>query len=341
MMIAKRINFIDSLKGLAILFVVWGHSIQYLRDGSDFFHNPIIEFLYSFHLPLFFMISGFFFNSSIKLNFKEFLYKKSIQLLLPCLIWAILFESIHLIQSDRIDWIQSIKTIVFPTMWPIWFLKELFLSYILVYLSYKISSKKLIAFTMCLVFVLIAPKCNYQRFLLPMFLAGILLNDFYQYFVNHLKFTLFLSGFVFLVCLLFWDGNFTIYETEFPEIINIRTFSFDFANIDISLFRLITGLYGSIFWFLLFMKTYNNNTIYSLLSKIGIQTLSIYILQVIILENIVNRILNFPAVNLWIYNLIITPFITLLIIILCIGISRIISKNKYLSIFLLGSSAKK
>lgn len=81
----QRIEYIDALKGLAIFFVLWGHSLQYLKNEADFFHNPIFEFIYSFHMPLFFMISGFFFNSSLKLNFKEFIYKKTIQLLLPCI----------------------------------------------------------------------------------------------------------------------------------------------------------------------------------------------------------------------------------------------------------------
>ena len=72
----KRIEFIDSLKGFAILLVLWGHSIQYLCSGIDFFQNFIFKIIYSFHMPLFFLISGFFFHSALKLHFKDFFLKK-------------------------------------------------------------------------------------------------------------------------------------------------------------------------------------------------------------------------------------------------------------------------
>ncbi len=86
----KRIEYIDALKGFAIFIVIWGHSLLNLKNGYDFFHNPVFEFIYSFHMPLFFMLSGFFFRSSLKLNMKEFFFKKSIQLLWPWIVWGLI-----------------------------------------------------------------------------------------------------------------------------------------------------------------------------------------------------------------------------------------------------------
>lgn len=70
MMINKRINWIDQLKTMAIFFVLWGHF-----GYSDDFKTSLI---YSFHMPLFFIISGFLFKPhkqsltmSIKENFKS------------------------------------------------------------------------------------------------------------------------------------------------------------------------------------------------------------------------------------------------------------------------------
>lgn len=340
-MISKRIEFIDSLKGITIFFVIWGHSIQYLRNGSVFFHNPIFEFIYSFHMPLFFMISGFFFKSSLKLNLKEFLYKKGIQLLLPCFIWGILFVGFDMIKNQAFNWDYIVNKLVNPLHWPFWFLKELFLSYFLVYASYKVSRKKWIALTISLCIVLISPYCGFQRFLLPMFIAGILLKDNYQYLYQHLKLILFSSGFVFFVCLYFWTGDDTIYIAEFPKMFNPSTFSFNFTNINISVFRLITGLSGSLFWFLLFQKIYRKNWMHSQLQKAGILTLNIYVLQATLLENIANKTLNFRMPNLYVYNFIITPLISVLIILVCIGLSTILSKNKIVALLLFGISEKK
>jgi fucose 4-O-acetylase-like acetyltransferase len=83
-----RIEYVDTLKCFAIFCVLWGHAMQYLKGSYDFFHNPMFEFIYSFHMPLFFIVSGLFFKSSLKLNFKDFTLKKGLQLLLPCIVWA-------------------------------------------------------------------------------------------------------------------------------------------------------------------------------------------------------------------------------------------------------------
>jgi len=60
-----RNDFIDFLKGLSIFFVLWGHCIQYLTLGQwDFFEDKAFIFIYSFHMPLFIMISGYLFYES-------------------------------------------------------------------------------------------------------------------------------------------------------------------------------------------------------------------------------------------------------------------------------------
>ena len=47
----NRISYIDSLKGIGIFIVILGHTYQV----PDLLHDII----YSFHMPLFFMVSGF------------------------------------------------------------------------------------------------------------------------------------------------------------------------------------------------------------------------------------------------------------------------------------------
>ena len=52
----KRISYIDSLRGVAMILVVIGHLIQ--NNYSDAYHNSIFNVIYSIHMPLFFFISG-------------------------------------------------------------------------------------------------------------------------------------------------------------------------------------------------------------------------------------------------------------------------------------------
>ena len=336
----QRIEYIDALKGIAIFFVLWGHSLQYLKNGYDFFHNPMFEFIYSFHMPLFFILSGFFFRSSQKRNLKEFLLKKSIQLLLPCIVWSVIFilmwVSINLIKGNSHVYSDLPKRIL-SGAWDIWFLRELFISYFIVFVSLKILKKAWLACILSILFVLISPYfCEVQRVFLPIFWVGLFLKDNYHIISRFAKHILIISGIVFTICLLFWDGNYTMYVTSFPSIIKIKTLSFDFTYINISIFRLFIGFCGSIFFFSLFEIVYVDNKLFNWLTKIGANTLAIYLLQRLILENWANRLIDFPAMNLWLYNLVITPLVSFLILIVCFILIKSVQKMKYAEFLLWG-----
>lgn len=74
----NRVRSFDTAKGIGIILVVIGHT-SLLKN-----YNSLI---YSFHMPLFFLISGYFLNSQV--NLKTFLSKKASQLLLPYLYTAL------------------------------------------------------------------------------------------------------------------------------------------------------------------------------------------------------------------------------------------------------------
>lgn len=80
-----RIKWIDWSKGLGILLVILGHT---------FCPNSIKVWLYSFHMPLFFFLSGYVFKMKTN-SFKEFLISRIKSLFIP----ALIFESILLIYT--------------------------------------------------------------------------------------------------------------------------------------------------------------------------------------------------------------------------------------------------
>ena len=45
----KHLNYVDSIKGIAMILVVWGHC-----GSENYFYNT----LYYIHLPIFIIISG-------------------------------------------------------------------------------------------------------------------------------------------------------------------------------------------------------------------------------------------------------------------------------------------
>ena len=55
-----RIPYLDFLKFFAIGSVLLGHSVEQLT-GNDYWDNPIWSFIYTYHMPLFMLLCGYFF----------------------------------------------------------------------------------------------------------------------------------------------------------------------------------------------------------------------------------------------------------------------------------------
>lgn len=80
----KRLSFLDIAKGFSIILVILGHIITNEN-------NIIRTWLYSFHMPIFFIISGLLLNfTTSKSTLKQFTSKKATSLLLPYLSLAII-----------------------------------------------------------------------------------------------------------------------------------------------------------------------------------------------------------------------------------------------------------
>ncbi|MGL5354984.1 MAG: acyltransferase family protein [Cetobacterium sp.] len=134
-MYKDRIEYIDTLKGILIVLVVIGHT------GI----NPSIQkWIYSFHMPLFFIISGFFY----KFDSNIVSYKRVKRLLLPFLIYtlmAVIFPGLPLLilKSKELEWekIFYLKERIFFNT-PIWFLIVLFFIEIKLNIISKILSNK-------------------------------------------------------------------------------------------------------------------------------------------------------------------------------------------------------
>lgn len=92
----KRLEFIDNLKGLAILMVVAGHIIQFLYCPDNFDENIAFRAIYSFHMPLFFMLSGFVTTFAMGSESKVFMKvrKRFLQLIIPYLLWGGIIASL-------------------------------------------------------------------------------------------------------------------------------------------------------------------------------------------------------------------------------------------------------
>lgn len=77
----KRKRYIDIAKGIAMILVIMGHC-KYVNQYLDIW-------IYSFHMPLFFILSGMTFSIKNKSNLKEFIKNKFFKLLIPYILLSI------------------------------------------------------------------------------------------------------------------------------------------------------------------------------------------------------------------------------------------------------------
>lgn len=85
---ARDFSF-DYIKGVLIFLVVLGHVVAYI-SYPYFSDNWLFTFIYSFHMPLFVFISGFFFASAKYAPTGTLLLRKAERLLLPHFTYSVL-----------------------------------------------------------------------------------------------------------------------------------------------------------------------------------------------------------------------------------------------------------
>jgi len=89
----KRIDWIDCAKGIAILLVIFAHSIHY--ESTQIIIRGII---FSFHMPLFFILYGLTFRfSDDSLSFRYNLKKRFRHLIIPALICFVIMTLVDLL----------------------------------------------------------------------------------------------------------------------------------------------------------------------------------------------------------------------------------------------------
>lgn len=207
----SRIIYWDALKGFAILLVILSHSL-FTVSGTD---SVLFRVIYSFHVPLFFAISGYFFFFSLQRHkTSEVLLKKAIQLLLPVIIvstidWFLSYLDMSLSLKDNlINWISRFER-------TLWFFLSLFISGLIVLFSEKIlNNKAWIAYLLFLVIFLTVPDYAHQegtKAMLPFFLFGFYVNkkSWKNLYFKRPGLMILISGFIFLVCLRFFTFDMT------------------------------------------------------------------------------------------------------------------------------------
>lgn len=103
-----RVGWIDYAKGIAIIAVVFGHVLVSIYNAgigfSEAIHNFLFDFIWSFHMPVFFFLSGLFVSKSLeKSGNYGFVLNKFKTLIYPYLVWSLLQGGVQSILSGYIN----------------------------------------------------------------------------------------------------------------------------------------------------------------------------------------------------------------------------------------------
>lgn len=152
----KRLTYFDLAKGFGILFVVLGH-IEYISE-------ELRGFISSFHMPLFFIISGMLmaYKSECKNDYASSVIKKAKGLLIPYMWFSILYVFIDIFNLiihaiDTRTFIENcISSITFYGVSVLWFLPALFIGEIGGLLLVKSLKKPYLTLPIALVVAVLA-----------------------------------------------------------------------------------------------------------------------------------------------------------------------------------------
>jgi fucose 4-O-acetylase-like acetyltransferase len=135
-----RITWVDYAKGVGILLVVFGHTLRGLHSSriiadSSSFHS-VDSWIYSFHMPLFFLLSGLFAERRVERSAGVFLQDKLATIAYPYLIWSTLQTLMQFAVSGYTNSQTSLydlaRILINPVM-QFWFLYALFLISLIYY----------------------------------------------------------------------------------------------------------------------------------------------------------------------------------------------------------------
>lgn len=147
----SRTDWVDYAKAIGIILVVYGHVARGLVKAGIVDNSGTIRlidsFIYSFHMPLFFFLSGLFFLPSLQRRGRVSLVCNKVDTIIyPYLVWSLIQGSIEVALSrytnGNIGWEDLTRILIEPRA-QFWFLYALFLIFIIATLTYRNSSNVL------------------------------------------------------------------------------------------------------------------------------------------------------------------------------------------------------
>lgn len=342
---ATRNEQIDALKGVAILLVVLGHTIQcgggerYIADQM-FFENIWFKGIYAFHMPLFMLISGYLFGfSASRHSLWHNLKNRFTSLFVPILTWNIPIFLVHLIRWGDYSIGAIVRMFLRTVVISMWFLWAILLCSLIVLAVRYLFRDHVLAYLAVFAVTFFLPDvgdtANY-KFMYPFFVIGYLYNCYganAKCLPKLLKIPrglcLAVGGTLFLVLLAFYNRDCFIYTSGYY----IFSGGTPLKQLGMDLYRFAIGLVGCLCTVDLVCGIHEKLPLWvrKALSVLGRNSLGIYAIS-----SFVFMIL--PDITAWMQGLYCSVVLleTALITLACLVGAVILRKIKITNVLLLG-----
>ena len=124
----RRIEYVDIAKAIAIFAVVLGHVNQATTPGREWLY---IDVCYAFHMPLFFLMGGFFLkprDGYSLAGWRKFLGKNLLALIVPFALWGVVYMPFSYTRLFKLAYGSWPVLLDVGTQTALWFLPVLFLA---------------------------------------------------------------------------------------------------------------------------------------------------------------------------------------------------------------------
>ncbi len=259
---SKRIEWVDALKGYAIFCVTLGHL------GCNFL---LEKHIYSFHMFLFFFLSGFV-DKTEHISFKEYLLKRVKRILIPFLSWNILSNLISLLMGESVNEVIKTSFLLYGEIcWnaPIWFLLTVFLTQVFYFILKRILKiNDLIILCVSIALWMIIPQENViiKLNLVPMSMLCYVMGKFYKKKSQNIAQWTFVNKHLLLKYAIMF--GFAFINLYFGVLYNVRIVYTKavFGNV---IHTIIAGISGILFYIMLFQNFdfLSNNRVLNYLGK--------------------------------------------------------------------------
>lgn len=289
----------DIVRGFAILMVVFGHCIQE-GNGYDFsinmlyFDDKLYQLIYSFHMPLFAMLAGYYAYPGIsrcesKSDRWKILGKRASTFLIPIFIWTLFEYTRECILNVKLGFRTYTAGQFIAGFFPRvisnhWFLWSMLICFIIVWVMHFYLKDNVIIYMLGFIALFFIPdgyNLHAYKYLMPFYIVSFYVNQkgsltkFKEIYKRN-EVLLAASAVLFALLFLVYRKECFIYVSGYRITKNIW-----WKMILIDIYRMVIGFVGSIFWISLWKELLSviKGYRFPLLTLMGQNSLGIYLIS--------------------------------------------------------------